>query len=274
MLSSLQNQHIQNFEIKEILISDDSLDDTPNKIDTFAKKNPQLNIILLHHNNRRGTSFAWNEIFTEAKGDIVILFDADVIIDKYCISHIISSFENDKQLDVCAMNPVPFKDSSKYYRAGKFVSDWLRSVRQKSISHYTLIGRGLAIKYDLAKKITLPEDIIAIDLYIHCRSLDFKKRIVYNDQAIVMFQSPTNLRDFLSQIIRANAGHRQLKECIKKIDENLPKNIFLNTTINNFIKNPLGGLSMISCLVFLPYYNFIYRKKMISSTWEIAHSTK
>lgn len=274
LLDSILIQHIQNFEIKEVLISDDSTDNTPGKIEVFTKENPELNVILLHHSTRRGTSFAWNEIFKQAKGDVVILFDADVILDKNCISKIISTFENDGQVDVCATNPIPFGDSGKYYRAGKFISDWLRSIRQEIISHYTLIGRGIGIKNVLAKKIRIPEDIIAIDLYLHCKCLDLNKKIVYNDEAVVKFQTPDNLRDFLSQIIRANAGHDQLKDCIKKIDENLAKKTFVNMTMKNLLKDPLGGLSMISCVVFLPYYKFIHGKKIISSKWEIAQSTK
>src|SRR5215475_6338539 len=57
-----------NFIISEVIVSDDSSDNTAPVVDEFAKENPSLNIRLMHHQYRRGVPAAWNEIFENATG--------------------------------------------------------------------------------------------------------------------------------------------------------------------------------------------------------------
>src|SRR5919109_456608 len=81
------NNYAKDFSISEVIISDDSYDKTPQLVDTFLDSNNNncpLNIKLIHHSQRRGAGAAWNEIFENSSGDIIVLYDADVIIDKNC----------------------------------------------------------------------------------------------------------------------------------------------------------------------------------------------
>jgi cellulose synthase/poly-beta-1,6-N-acetylglucosamine synthase-like glycosyltransferase len=80
LLKSIFSSNIDKNLIKEVIISDDSTDSTPQLIQNFKERNPSLNVKLYHHDVRRGTAAAWNEIFKEAMEKIIILFDADVIV--------------------------------------------------------------------------------------------------------------------------------------------------------------------------------------------------
>ena len=46
------------FEITEVIISDDSSDNTCRIVDEIAAQNPSLNVKLIHHDYRRGVSAA------------------------------------------------------------------------------------------------------------------------------------------------------------------------------------------------------------------------
>jgi glycosyltransferase involved in cell wall biosynthesis len=71
----MEEQHTQIFEV---LISDDSSDNTPSLVHNFAQHS-LLDIQLFHHDTRRGAAAAWNEILQRAAGDIIVLYDADTV---------------------------------------------------------------------------------------------------------------------------------------------------------------------------------------------------
>ena len=266
------NQYQHGFVINEIIISDDSDDSTPEKINQFIQTRGINNIKLFHHNNRRGAGAAWNEIFENASGEITILYDADVFPDKNCTYNLVKSFDN--EIGLIASNQEPLFSDTVFYRASRFISNWLRLVRQKSISQYTLMGRGFAIKTNIAKKIKIPEDIIAIDLYIQCRCMDNNVKIFYQDKAHIKFNPPNNLRDFASQILRASNGHKQLSRCVLESKKNLSRYTLLMISISNFFSHPLDGFAFVYCILQIPFNLSKFNSTSFSAKWEIAQSTK
>ncbi|HEY9491108.1 MAG TPA: glycosyltransferase family 2 protein, partial [Nitrososphaeraceae archaeon] len=79
LLKSLVADTPKDFIISEVLVSDDSSDNTPEIVDKFAQNN-SLNIKVMHHSGRRGAAEAWKEIFEKSIGDIIVLCDGDVIV--------------------------------------------------------------------------------------------------------------------------------------------------------------------------------------------------
>ena len=73
---------------------------------------------------------------------------------------------------ICASNPKPIADAGIPAKGTIFVSEWLESVRKRQLSEYTVMGRGLSIRSDIAKKISIPEGLIAIDLFIQNKVLE------------------------------------------------------------------------------------------------------
>src|SRR5262245_48474087 len=80
LLSLEEEQQTQKFEV---IISDDSTDNTSNIVRKFAQKS-LLDIKLFHSDIRRSTAAAWNQIFQEATGDTIVLYDADTIPHPSC----------------------------------------------------------------------------------------------------------------------------------------------------------------------------------------------
>ena len=260
------------FEITEVIISDDSSDNTCRIVDEISAQNPSLNVKLIHHDYRRGVSAAWNEIFRKATGDVTVLYDADIIIDKNTTAFLVGSIRED--IGLCASNSKPLvSKKSTITRASVFIADWLGAVRKYGLSQYTVMGRALSISSDVAKKITIPENVIALDLYLQCKVLEQGMGVHYNENAVIYFKPPDNMFDFSSQIIRAMNGHKQIEYLMRSSCSRLPFRSGLVTTLKNVAKDPKGALCLICCYAVLPYYS----QKLTgadSSKWHIAKSTK
>ena len=99
-------------------------------------------------------------------------------------------------------------------RASVFISKWLRSVRLARLSQYLVMGRALAINSRESKKIEIPTNMIAIDLYLQCKILEMGRDIIYNDNAIVYFKPANNIHDLASQVMRAVNGHTDRGLCL------------------------------------------------------------
>ena len=260
------------FRITEVIISDDSSDNTSRIVKEIAAANPSLNIRLLHHETRRGVSAAWNEIFREASGEIIVLYDADIIIDADATAHLVESMKGN--IGLCASNPMPLLlNTSIVARASRFVAHWLGSVRNKRLSQYTVMGRALSISSKAAKRIVIPENVIALDLYLQCKVLEQGLGVLYKKNAVVYFKPPDNMLDFSSQILRATNGHKQIKHLARASRCNLDFETGAVTTLKSAIKDPKGAVCLILCYLALPYYK-TKLSDIDSVKWHIAKSTK
>jgi glycosyltransferase involved in cell wall biosynthesis len=270
LLRSITKQKSEHFAICEIIISDDSSDNTVGLVEEFADSS-EATIRCLHHSSRMGVGNAWNEIFQNAKGDVIVIYDGDVIPHEDSIQELLSTLGGRVVLAIC--NSKPVGSTSIAGRAGTYVSSWLRCVKIKGVSQYTAIGRGLSIQAAIAKQITIPSDIIAVDLYLECRVLEFKLDIAYNDQAVVYFRPPETITDFNSQVLRSLEGHKQIRSCIEKFKIRLPFEVALRQAVRVSLSDPLGALSVVACYCILPYHKYAL-KGLASSKWHIARSTK
>ena len=269
---SLQEQNILTNNIEKIIFIDDSNDNTPNLIQEFIKKNPNLNIELIHNLERKGASHAWNTIFKKSTGDLIILLDADITLEKNCIANLCDKI--DQKTGLCASNTIPIiEDNNIFSKASGFIAFWLRSIRLRGTSQYTTMGRALALFASDVKELEIPKDIIAIDLYLQCKILEKNKKIVYNDSAIIYFKTPLTLIDFQSQVIRAIIGHKQIKNYTKNFSIDISMTVILEEFIKNAIRYPKYCLALIYCYLRLPF-SYLKHRKNVSYLWETATSTK
>ena len=188
---SLKSQRLgDKLVITEVIFVDDSNDETPILINKIKSENPEFNIRLIHNDKRKGASQGWNTIFRNAKGSIIVLLDADIEIGENCISQLSNKISD--IVGLCASNTVPKINSTSLYAcASIFIGYWLRSIRMNGLSQYTTMGRALALNTELARGIEIPQEIIAIDLYLQCKVLEMNKKVIYDDDAIIYF-NPSN----------------------------------------------------------------------------------
>lgn len=262
--------NLNSVDLVEIIISDDSTDNTPNIVKQFMQEHSKK-IILLHDDKRRGAGNAWNNIIQHATGEVIVLYDADVIPDLNCTTELVGKIKNN--VVICASNPKPITDAGIPAKGTIFVSEWLESVRKRQLSEYTVMGRGLSIRSDIAKKISIPDDLIAIDLFIQNKVLEMGYGVVFNPSAIVLFKPSKTFVDFVSQVVRAVNGHNQLK----KRGCHMKNQLTLKTALMEFFRmasrNPVGALSTCICYIMIPFYNKRI-KNTDSALWHTAQSTK
>ncbi|MFQ5941189.1 MAG: glycosyltransferase [Nitrososphaerales archaeon] len=257
--------------IGEIIISDDSTDATPDRVNDFARSS-KLNITLIQHNKRIGVAGAWNEIFRNAKGDAIVLYDADVLPSKNTTLLLASNIRDDTAL--CASNPMPIrKNNGIAAKASSFNALWLRRVRKHGLSQYTVIGRALSIRADIAKMVTVP-DVIAIDLYLQCKVLELGYKINYSDDAVVWFKPTDTMLDFSSQVVRAIQGHSQIKKYVERFDIKLPLSLVIKETLKEASRVPKGMMAAAVAYCTLPLYISSIAKHLKTSSWHVADSTK
>lgn len=256
--------------VSEIIVSDDSSDRTRFLVEQFAKKS-LIPIIHFHHANRRGAAAAWNEIFRHASGDTIVLYDADTLPEKNCTAKLAAGVSGDTAL--CASNSQPMRTRGVPGRASAFISNWLRVVRKARLSQYTVMGRGLAIDSAVAKRIMIPHDMIAIDLYLQCAVMEMGLDVAYNDDAVVYFRPAESMQDLASQVLRSVNGHRQVKEHIERLGVGLPLHIAIAQTARTVLSDPIGAASVAIGYSPLPYY-----KSRLAGTnsvlWHTASSSK
>jgi cellulose synthase/poly-beta-1,6-N-acetylglucosamine synthase-like glycosyltransferase len=267
LLQSLEGQRSL---ISEVIVSDDSSDRTPNIVNDFARRS-SISITLLHHDERRGAAAAWNEIFQRATGESIVLYDADTIPHPSCTEQLASRM--DENTILCASNSQPVQAAGVAGRASVFISSWLRSVRLSGLSQYTVMGRALAIDAAIAKKIQVPADMIAIDLYLQCRVLEMGLDVAYNDDAVVYFKPANSMRDLASQVVRAVNGHSQIEDRVSRLKISLPLYVAVVQVLKNIVMDPPGAVSAVIGYALMPYY--ISRLEHTDSAkWHTADSSK
>jgi cellulose synthase/poly-beta-1,6-N-acetylglucosamine synthase-like glycosyltransferase len=265
-------------KIKEIIISDDSTDNTDAIIRRYLEsRDYPYKVIYKHHPNRRGKAVAWNEIFEEAAGNYIILYDADIIIDKRNPCKLVEKLKRDREVGAVGARTVSLQRRSLAAEASRIIGLWLHQVRTVyPESQYTLMGRCICIRREIAEKTRIPREVIADDLYLQCRVKELGYSISYLEDAIIFFKPPVKIREFISQVVRGVIGHKQIERYIERyIPQKLEIMEHTRTIYQLAKKHGLKPLiiTLIAFTAGLVYLPLIWRST-IKNTWMIAKTSK
>ena len=234
----------------------------------------------------KGKSFALNLLFKEVKGDILILTDGDLILDKDSISEILKVFE-DENVGCVSGRPISTnpKDNMLGYWSHLLYDAGAHRIRKEKSENgqflectgYLFAFRNNGIVKDIPMDVA--EDSI-IPYYFWKNGYKVK----YAEDAKVYVQNPDNLKDFIKQRKRAGAGsHSKLK----LHEPDFPK---MKSFINEIKKGSVWALSypksikeFVWTLCLFPtrlyiwvsyYYDWKFKKKGYQDGWEKAESTR
>ncbi|HUL39874.1 MAG TPA: glycosyltransferase [Methanomassiliicoccales archaeon] len=202
-LDSLVVQELKGFDLLEIIvISSGSTDETDGVVRSYEKK--EGHVKLVRQEQREGKNSAINLFISMAKGEILILVNADNRLERGSLQALLEPFQDD-EVGVAGGHPVPV--NSKETVVG-FAVNMLWDMHHRVALLFPKVGELMAFRR-LDKRLPTStqsdEDIIRMELEKKGMST------VYVPGAIVRNKGPEHLEDFIKQRTRVNIGEKYMK---------------------------------------------------------------
>lgn len=177
-------------------------------VHTYAARFPSV-----HHvpeKERRGKPHALNLALAEARGDLVILSDGDVVVGETAVAPLLAPFAD---ASVGAVTGRPVSISPRDTKLGYWSHLLVAGAHQTRLNRDTAAAFVLCSGYLFAFRRTLmqhiPEDALAEDAVISHRIAEQGCRIRYAPEAVVFVKYPETYADWLKQKVRSAGGYAQ-----------------------------------------------------------------
>jgi glycosyltransferase involved in cell wall biosynthesis len=194
--------NLQDYPNKELIIIDDSSDETRSIVNSYIKESIDSNIILIEGSGE-GCCPARNVGVRTAKGNIICYMTADSFFsDSNYLNHINKKFHNDKHLDVYMPNSFVSNQQDLY---ADFIHCWQQhKFKIKGDSYSPLTAQGYCVKKESAMRVGLIDSIEVGKLPFNvCRDWTLVKKMdklgfnkEFDKSCLVPHTAPHSLKDF------------------------------------------------------------------------------
>ncbi|MCK5171156.1 MAG: glycosyltransferase family 2 protein [Bacteroidales bacterium] len=189
-------------KLHHIWITDGSNDGTPEAL------NKHDNIKVYHNADRKGKIGAINRGMNFVKTPIVIFSDANSILNKQSIRHIVSEFQNSDVGCVAGEKRIITKDKDNAVNAGEGIywkyESFIKKCESKINSAVGAVGELFAIRTELYNEIE--HDTILDDFIISLRIAQKGYKIKYAPKAFATEGASINIREELKRKTRIAYG--------------------------------------------------------------------
>lgn len=271
LLKSISNQVTMYCAVKTIyLLSDGSSDDTVAKAAELNIKN----LRIIDSKERHGKSARMRELFSMAKTDYFLMFDADVVLaNESVIDALVRPLLN-RKVTLVSGHPVKvttgtFED--KVMDVSQFLQDYIKDNLKNGQSVYACHGRAVGLKRELFENLELPFSSVGNDAYLYFFNMQNASGFEYCEQAKVMYKMPQSRRDFDKQKTRFSGT---ISEQAK---------LFGNSVYSEY-KIPISLTIRALLIAFLKFhvYALVYfvwklvppKNEKAAAAWEVSESTK
>ena len=276
LIDSILSQVVSLGELKEIIIvSDGSTDKTVMLASYFSDGR----IVVVENKERAGKMVRQNQIFNRAVGDVLIMFDADVIpVGTAFIDTLVAPFLANPNLGLLAADTISAKPNS-FFESVIAQSHLFKTELYRKINNgdtiYLCHGRCRLFSRALYKELVWPnkysEDAFS---YLYCKQKGFG--FAYVDDAKVVFRSPGNLNDHLRQSQRFVSGLSNYQEYFEKnvvtSAYQIPKGVFIKTFLKFLMRHPIEMTYY--CLLMIYIHSIAKKGQFEPALWEISESSK
>ena len=196
----------------EILVVDSgSTDKTREIVDDFAQRvKSKVNIRLLTQKERLGKATALNYVLKYCNGDIVILSDADVLLDKDAISKITSNFNDKKIGAVSGIEVIRNPDQSSTTKMERGYRSFYNTLRLGETNLDSVVmceSEFAAYRRELMEEI--PQNSVCDDMELSLRMRKKGFRAIYDSSVVFHECSPIKYKSRLKHKIRRGQGNQQ-----------------------------------------------------------------
>ncbi|MDQ2088058.1 glycosyltransferase [Herbivorax sp. ANBcel31] len=208
-VESILQSDYSNLEV--LVVNDGSKDGTEKVVREEFFNNPRVSVITKENG---GKASSVNRGFKEAKGEIVIVMDADTLLDKKAVSLLIRHFENENVAAVSGNIKVGNKDTIlTMWQHIEYVTGF--SLERRAFSELNCIpvvpGAIGAWRKELVASLGYyKEDTLAEDAEITIEFLKRGYRILYEEGARAYTEAPDKLSGLLKQRVRWIYGALQV----------------------------------------------------------------
>lgn len=272
-----QNQKI--IKLKNIVVySDGSNDKTINIVKKIQKNHPAVKIV--EGKKRRGKMYRMNQIFSDCRSDILILFDADVkLVGPNFLDNLSQEIIKDPKANLVVSHAVPFcpKDLiGKILHATYIMWDYVRL----SIPHFDHVQNfypaAAAYRGSFARALRFPPQATEDRIYIYLMAKKTNS-FRYTFKTTVNYWAVTTMREFINLSHRSFGSRQSELEKIFGKQVNTIHIIPLKYKIIGILKSFLHQPLYTPAAIFLGFLlSKLTAKKKAPSTglWEISTASK
>jgi len=196
-------------KIKIYIGSDASIDKTNELVASFQKTHPNVNLKIFK--GRSGKAFIINQLAKECPDDIFILTDANVFFTQNTISNLVRHFSNPKTKQVCA-NIIKTSDKNIQIQGLEKKYLWLENtikLKESNTWGFVIGAEGGCYAIRRENYSPVPKNFFMDDFYITMSVIKNKGEVLFDDQAIVYEDLPSESSEEFKRKIRISIGNYQ-----------------------------------------------------------------
>lgn len=279
ILRAVLSQQGRSYILKKIIVlSDASSDRTQEKVIKFAKTHKKVS--LLAGKKRRGKVARLNQLYRRNTSDILIVFDADVMLGSYCtIEEMVRILMHEKKTVLIAAHQIPIRPKTFIGRiiyTGYEFWDRTRLSMPRQDHIQNLYGAATALRGTFVKQFQFPSDITDDRGYLYLVAKEHGN-FHYTKKAWIYYHPVSTLDDFYKLADRSFTKNQDVlvKYFSEKVYDfyTIPMKNKLKAIALTFLHSPFyTTMAMVLNLItrLAPRHDKYYEKGM----WEQSTSTK
>lgn len=280
LVKSIYDQDTRCFVLNTVhIITDGSTDNTPKVVEQLMAK--YATIKFDKSNNNLGKATRLNQIFRSNKSDIIIVLDADILIeDSNIFNKLVTKFSTTEKVGIVSSNNQPMQAKSL---VGKIVCSceklWyeIRKDANNGDNIYNNSGCAVALSRGLAKEIHLPKLSVSDQHIIYTSAKKLGYKFIFVKDAIVYYSAQNTIHDWLTYLARTDVTDTKTSSGfmgLKEEEYRVPISNRISGTINFAKDNFLIAIIVIIWLQFSKLVRFTSDPLTKRGSWKSLRSTK
>lgn len=243
LLESVLSQKEEMFTLKEVIVvSDGSTDRTV--AEALSVSDARIRVIDVPE--RGGKTARFKDLQSQYVGDILIQFDADVVLEHADVINAMISTMQVEHADLMCARIVPLLPRTYVERLAyfgvKIGERCLEYIGDKHIA-YRCQGRGRLFTKNYLEHFSFPADVgSGEDVYSFLYAMTHGYKVAYADRARVLYRLPSTRADFIKQSRRFISTPSTLAryfplDMVKEYFENVPDTVKIKCLLGAMLSN-------------------------------------